>query len=91
MRTTPEFILSQPKLQFACYIRDVTSHAISVPVEAGKLEREPQMADEEYNAFRERNRMHVSMPRVPQPSGTVPDAPKAEPEVPPETPDDDVI
>ncbi len=62
MRTTPEFILAQPKLQFACYIRDVTSHAISVPVEAGKLEREPRMTEEAYQLFRERNRKRVSVP-----------------------------
>jgi hypothetical protein len=63
MRTTPEFILSQPKLQFACYIRDMTSHAISVPVEPGRLDREPMMADEAYNRFREQNRRRVSIPR----------------------------
>jgi hypothetical protein len=65
MRTTPEFILAQPKLQFACFIRDVTSHAISVPVEAGKLDREPMMTDEAYNCFREQNRRRVSMPSSP--------------------------
>ena len=71
MRTTPEFILAQPKLQFACYIRDVTSHAISVPVEAGKLEREPQMSDGAYHLFREQNRKRVSTPpSVPQAAGT---------------------
>jgi hypothetical protein len=70
MRTTPEFILSQPKLQFACYIRDVTSHAISAPIEAGKLERMPQMTDEAYNRFREQNRKRVAIPpTVPQPDG----------------------
>jgi DNA helicase HerA-like ATPase len=62
MRTTPEFILSQPKLQFACYIRDVTSHAIGVPVEAGKLDRQPQVTDEAYRLFLERNRKRVSAP-----------------------------
>jgi hypothetical protein len=82
MRTTPEFILSQPKLQFACYIRDVASHAISVPVEAGKLEREPSMTEEAYNLFRERNRKRVSsppsMPPSPaRPQQAIPDAPVA--------------
>ena len=62
LRTTPEFILAQPQLQFACYIRDVTSHAISVPVEYGKLEQQPRMTAEEYEHFREANRKRVSAP-----------------------------
>ena len=65
LRTTPDFILGQPKLQFACYVRDVTSHAISVAVEAGRLEREQRMSEEVYAAFRERNRQQVSIPREP--------------------------
>ena len=83
MRTTPEFILSQPKLQFACYIRDVTSHAISVPVEAGKLERQPKMTDEAYDLFREQNRKRVSTPPpVPQPAGKPRESAAQEPTVP---------
>jgi len=70
LRTTPDFILAQPKLQFACYIRDVTSHAISVPVEAGRLEREPRMTEQAYTEFRERNRERVSVPRAPSPLPT---------------------
>ena len=83
MRTTPEFILSQPKLQFACYIRDVTSHAISVPVEADKLDREPKMTDEAYNRFREQNRRRVSMPPpAPGPEGRPRQPPVQEPTAP---------
>jgi hypothetical protein len=90
MRTTPEFILSQPKLQFACYIRDVTSHAISVPVEAGKLERQPQMTDEAYDLFRERNRKRVSTPpSVPPPAGTPRESAAQEPTAPPLSPPPD--
>ncbi len=82
MRTTPEFILSQPKLQFACYIRDVTSHAISVPVEAGKLDRERMMDDGAYNRFLEQNRRRVSLP----PSAPKPDGEPRQPSVPQSAP-----
>jgi hypothetical protein len=86
MRTTPEFILAQPKLQFACYIRDVTSHAISVPVGAGKLEREPQMTDGAYHLFREQNRKRVSTPpSVPQAAGTPREPAAPEPTAPPKS------
>jgi hypothetical protein len=88
MRTTPEFILAQPPLQFACYIRGVTSHAISVPVEAGKLDREPMMSDEAYNRFREQNRRRVSMPPSElKSSGMLRQPPVREPAPPREPPD----
>lgn len=60
MRTTPDFILSQPRLQFACHIRNVTPQAVSIPIEAGRLEREPRLSETEYADFRERNRARVS-------------------------------
>jgi hypothetical protein len=60
MRTTPDFILSQPRLQFACHIRNVTPQAVSIPVEAGKLESQPRLSESGYRAFREPNRERVS-------------------------------
>ena len=60
MRTTADFILSQPKLQFAAYVRGVTPQAVSLPVVPGLLAREPQMSERQYEAFRERNRARVS-------------------------------
>ena len=72
MRTTPEFILSQPKLQFACYIKNEGRRSIRVPI--GILEEEEQMTDEEYAAFRAENRERVT--------STLPQ------EEPPEPPDD---
>src|ERR1700692_4836912 len=39
MRTTPDFILKQPALQFACHIRNVTPQAVSIPVYPGLPER----------------------------------------------------
>jgi hypothetical protein len=83
MRTTPEFILSQPELQFASYIRGVTSHAISVPVEVGKLDRERMMTDEAYARFLEDNRRRVSIPpSVPKPEGRPRQPPVEEPTAP---------
>jgi hypothetical protein len=41
MRTTSDFILSQPKLHFAAHIRNVTPHAVSIPVPVGEIEAEP--------------------------------------------------
>jgi len=63
LRTTPEFILSQPRLQFAAHIRNVTDRAVSVPVPVGALEAEPRMSQEAYEWLRELNRVSVSVPR----------------------------
>jgi Type IV secretion-system coupling protein DNA-binding domain len=60
MRTTPEFILSQPRLHFACHIRNVTPQAVSIPIEVGKLEAQPRLSEAAYGEFRQRNRERVS-------------------------------
>jgi hypothetical protein len=60
LRTTPEFILRQPRLHFAAHIRNVTSAAVSVPVIVGALEGEDQMTADEFARFIERNRDRVS-------------------------------
>jgi hypothetical protein len=62
LRTTPEFILSQPKLSFAAHIRNVTPHAVSIPVPVGELERQPCLSDNAYERLRESNRLRVSLP-----------------------------
>jgi hypothetical protein len=36
LRTTAEFILDQPQLHFACYVKNVTRGAVSAPVTYGK-------------------------------------------------------
>jgi hypothetical protein len=64
MRTTADFILSQPRLQFACYIRNVTPSAVSIPVEVGLLEQQPTLTPEAYDRLRDRNRKRVSLPRT---------------------------
>ncbi|HVH75194.1 MAG TPA: hypothetical protein VM755_09785 [Stellaceae bacterium] len=63
MRTTPDFILSQPRLYFACHIRNVTPQAVSIPIEVGKLESEPRLSQDAYDDMRRRNRERVSAPR----------------------------
>ena len=60
LRTTPDFILSQPKLSFACHIRDVTQTAISLPVTYGVLEDQPTMSDAAFDEMRQRNRERVA-------------------------------
>ncbi|MBO9714246.1 MAG: type IV secretion system DNA-binding domain-containing protein [Sphingomonas sp.] len=58
MRTTADFILAQPKLQFAAYIRGATASAVSVPVPRPRPPRE--RSRESLEAFIARNRMRVS-------------------------------
>lgn len=67
MRTTPDFILSQPRLHFACHIRNVTPQAVSIPIAAGKMEQEPRLSAEAYQELRRRNRERVSLPEQRQP------------------------
>lgn len=61
MRTTPDFILSQPRLHFAAHIRNVTPGAVSIPVEIGAFEQEPALSPIEFDAFIEANRRLVSI------------------------------
>jgi len=61
MRTTPDFILKQPSLQFACHIRNVTSQAVSIPVYPGLPERISQLTPEQYERMRDFNRSRVSV------------------------------
>ncbi|MEQ1882280.1 MAG: DUF87 domain-containing protein [Burkholderiales bacterium] len=63
MRTTADFIMTQPKLQFACHIRNVTPQAVSIPVEP--VAAGPALSDEEFRSLIERNRERVSSPRQP--------------------------
>ena len=58
LRTTPDFILDQPKLQFAAHIRNVTPHAVAIPIDfSAKL---PQLSDEQFADLMDRNRERVS-------------------------------
>ncbi len=64
MRTTPDFILAQPKLSFACHVRGM-KNAVSLRVEAGKMENLPHRDD--YRAMLERNRARVTPRLLPKP------------------------
>jgi hypothetical protein len=61
MRTQPEFILSQPRLHFAAHIRNVTPSAVSIPVEVGRLERQPRLSDDALDELWSRNRSRVAL------------------------------
>ena len=59
MRTTADFILNQPKLQFATHIRNVTPSAVSIPIErTGEL---PRLSDTDFEQHLARNRARVSL------------------------------
>ena len=88
MRTTSDFILSQPRLHFALHIRNVTPQAVSIPVPVGELEKQPRMTDAAYQAFLKRNRERISTPpqTVPPPepptTTTTPPRPTTKPQSP---------
>ncbi|HKR61249.1 MAG TPA: hypothetical protein VJS64_16120, partial [Pyrinomonadaceae bacterium] len=63
MRTTPDFILSQRRLHFACHIRNITPNAVSIPVPVGELENQPTLTEDAYEHLRELNRRRVSLPQ----------------------------
>lgn len=60
MRTTADAILAQTRLQFACYVRNVTQSAVSVPIVAGELERQPKLDREASLKLQQQNRHKVS-------------------------------
>jgi hypothetical protein len=66
MRTTPEFILGQPRLHFAAYIRGATASAVSMAVPVGELEAERRMDDASFASFQQANRERVSLGPQPQ-------------------------
>jgi hypothetical protein len=63
LRTSPEFILSQPKLHFACHIRNVTPQAVSIPVPVGVMEDQPTLSRYAYDRLLDSNRIRVSLPK----------------------------
>lgn len=71
MRTTPDFILGQPRLQFATHIRNVTPSAVSIPITpTGAL---PRLSDEAFAQLLERNRERVSLRASPAAAPSAPD------------------
>lgn len=66
MRTTSDFLMSMRKraseTEFACYVRNHTSSAMSLRVPLGRAEREPQMDVAADTALKERVRRQVAAP-----------------------------
>lgn len=84
LRTTPEFILSQPRLTFAAHIRNVTPQAISLPIPYGEMEKQPRLSQEAYDDMREANRRRVSITATDPPRS--PSAPLTQPPLSPDDP-----
>lgn len=84
LRTTADFILSQPRLHFACHIRNVTPQAVSIPVPVGALEEQPRLSPEAYEKLLASNRERVSLPAKPAASPRT-EAPKDAGAPPPQT------
>ncbi len=61
LRTTPDFILSQPQLQFAAHIRNVTPHALSIPITPGLISKLPRMPEDAFERLMTRNHTRVSL------------------------------
>jgi hypothetical protein len=59
MRTTPDFILAQPRLQFAAHIRGATPSAVSIPL--SPTSRPRMLSQEACAELIERNRARVSV------------------------------
>jgi hypothetical protein len=60
LRTTAEHILSQKKLHFSCFVRNVTPEAVSIPVKAGLLEACERMTEDDFELLTIVNRSEVS-------------------------------
>lgn len=58
LNTTADFILKQPRLHFATFIRNITPQALSIPVRVGLLDEQEQVGD--FDAFIARNRTRVA-------------------------------
>lgn len=75
MRTTPEFIMGQPRYTWAAYIQDVTKHAVAIPTGPSPLDRIPQLSAARYEALVVKNRAKVALPETPQRSWMKPAEP----------------
>jgi len=80
MRTTPEFILNQPRFHFAAHIRNVTPQAVSIPVD--RPPALPQLSVTAFDALMTANRERVSI--APKPASSHAPSPAPNP------PDDDI-
>ena len=56
LRTDAEMIENQDRLSFAAFVKGVTRRAVSIRIEAGRMEKEPRMSEDERERLRERMR-----------------------------------
>jgi hypothetical protein len=70
MRTTPDFVLAQPRLQFAAHVRNVTPAAVSIPV--SPLSKPPQLSEAAFQDLVRRNRERVSLPEFSRAANAAP-------------------
>ncbi|HEX8301313.1 type IV secretory system conjugative DNA transfer family protein [Sphingomonas sp.] len=88
MRTTPDFILDQPRFHFAAHIRNVTPQAVTIPIMPVADQR--QLSSAEFEELIARNRERVSL----TPFGRGREAPQSftmrEEQQPPQHPDEDI-
>jgi hypothetical protein len=88
MRCSADFILGMKKTDtetnWACYIDNLTPHAIQLPIPFGVIETLPHVSRETHEAMRARNRARFSAPPKPPPLPptppiSTPSPPKAKP------------
>ncbi|MCP4184136.1 MAG: ATP-binding protein, partial [Hyphomicrobiales bacterium] len=53
LRTDPGFVEGQDKLSFAAFVKGSTRHAVSISIEAGKMENHDRLSDTELQMQRE--------------------------------------
>jgi hypothetical protein len=80
LRTTSDFIINQPALHFACYVRNMTTTAVSLEVPYGTLEHEPRLSSEAYQSLKAFNRERVSMPPAAPAPAETPPPPREDPD-----------
>ncbi len=96
-RTSADFLLSQKKrgdhTEFACYVKNFTSKALSVSIPLGYMENMPTLGADEYAVLLDRNRQAYSVkPEIPEIEAPVAALRRtekpvaAQPKVPPLTP-----
>ena len=87
MRTTPDFLLGQHKgtqsTSFACYVRNLTSTAISLTVPFGTLEQQPTMDEVYFDSLIAENRARLSVLATPTEPSAQSEAFAAKPAAPP--------
>jgi hypothetical protein len=78
-RCDADFLLGQKKskttTEFACYVKNFTGRALSVSIPLGYVERQPQIARDDYDDLIERNRELYSEPPMVPEDAPFPEAP----------------